>query len=245
MNIFGCSNQPDQFSNGLTKNAKMITEYLINKDIDSLNGVPFDTLTRTQKIYTNNGQITKRIQYNLFSDESMIIDFKYDYRKRLKKEIVELVNDSITFTVDYYYNGKLLEKTKSEFSDKEFLSRQIGKYYYVSINKLEKSTLLQQFIDLETQDTMTNTFELNKYNDNNQVIETILYDSLNLFRNRIFKYDYKDERIFKTTEYNQHDSLVSMTLYEYRLDKFENWIERKTIKDNELTTLIKREIEYK
>ncbi|GJQ60967.1 MAG: hypothetical protein SCALA702_00200 [Melioribacteraceae bacterium] len=243
--VFGCSNQLDQFSNGLTKNASKITEYLINQDIDSLNGVPIDTLAKTEKIYNNSGQIIKQFHYNFYSDESMIIDFKYDYRKRLKEEIVELVNDSITFTVDYHYNGKLAEKWESEYSDKEFLSRQIGKYYYDSNDQLEKSTLLQLYVDLETKDTITNTFELKKYNNNDQVIERILYDSINFDKNRIFKYNYKDARLFKTKEYNQQDSLICTKLYEYQLDNFGNWIERKAIMDNELTSVIKREIQYK
>jgi hypothetical protein len=124
------------------------------------------------------------------------------------------------------------------------MSKQIGKYYYDSNDKLETSTLLQQFIDIETNDTVTNTFEVNKYNDKKQVVETSLSDSLNLDKNRIFRYDYRNERLLKTKEYNQHDSLISIILYEYQLDKFGNWIERKTIKDKVLTTIIKREIEY-
>ncbi|MGQ1948058.1 hypothetical protein ACT3CD_13260 [Geofilum sp. OHC36d9] len=243
--ILGCSNQPDQFSNGLTKNAKKITEYLINVDIDSLDNMAIDTLTKKELLYNKNGQIIRRVQDFLYNDDYLIIDFEYDISKRLKKEIVEIVNDSTTFTVDYFYNGKQLERTKSEFNDNEFLSKQLGKYYYDSNDKLEKSTTLQQFVDLETKDTTGNTYEINKYNDNKQMIESIFCDSLSLDRNRIYKYDYKDQRLFKTTEYNRHDSLISITLYKYQLDEFGNWIERKSIRNNVMTTLIKREIEYK
>jgi hypothetical protein len=59
--IFVCLNQPNQFSNGLIKNANKITEYFINLEIDSLDGLPQDTLKKTEKIYNKHGRI--RIEY--------------------------------------------------------------------------------------------------------------------------------------------------------------------------------------
>jgi hypothetical protein len=232
-------------NNGLTQKATQITEYTIKVKKDSLNDKTLDTLIITEKKYNENDQIISRHQRNLFADETMNIEFIYNNQKKIKREIVSLSNDSSNFFVDYIYKDTLLLESKSESKNDIFQFKQIGGYKYNSDNKLNESSLKQIYIDVETNDTITNTLEISKYNDKEFVTESKLTDFEKPERNRNTEYEYDCGILMEIKEYNSKDSLISTTEYKYVFDKFENWIKRESIENDKLNYIRTREIEYK
>ncbi|MCP4054836.1 hypothetical protein [Mesoflavibacter zeaxanthinifaciens] len=243
--LIGCCNEPKLLNNGLTQKATQITEYTIKVKNDSLNNQIQDTLVITEKKYNENDQIISRHQRNLFADETMDIEFIYNNQKKIKREIVTLSNDSSNFIVDYFYKDTLLLETKSESKNDIFQFKQIGGYKYNSDNKLKESSLKQIYIDVETNDTITNTLEVSKYNDREFVIESKLSDFRKPERNRKTEYKYDCGILMEIKEFNSKDSLISTTEYKYEFDKFENWTKRKSIENDKLNYIRTREIEYK
>jgi len=242
--LIGCCNKPKLLNNGLTKKVIKITEYTIKVKTDSLNNKIQDTLVVTEKKYNDDDQIISRNQRNLFADESMKIEFIYN-NKKIKREIIKLSNDSTNFVVDYFYKDTLLIKTHSEFQNDIFRFEQIGKYEYNSDNTLKQSSLLQQSIHVETNDTIMNTLEISKYNDKKFVIKSILSDFIKPERNRITKYEYHCGVLTKKRVFNSKDSLISKTKYKYEFDKFENWVKRESYENDKLNYILTRKIEYK
>lgn len=243
--LIGCCNKPNLLNNGLTRKATQITEYTIKVDNNSLNNTVQDTLVITQKVYNDNDQIISRHQQNLFSNETMDIEFIYNNKKKIKKEILKLSNDSSSFFVDYFYKDTLLLKTKSESLNDIFHFKQIGEYKYSSNNKLKESSLKQTYIDVETNDTVANTLETNKHNNKELVIESKLFDFKKPEQNRKTKYQYDYNILMETKEYDSKNSLISTTKYKYKFDKFENWVKRESIENDTLKYIRTREIKYK
>jgi len=242
--LTGCCNEPQFLNNGLTKKASKITEYTIKIKKDFLNNKVQDTLVITEKKYNGNDQIISRNQRNLFADQSMEIEFFYNENKKIKREIVKLSNDSSNIIIDYFYKDTLLFKTESETKKGIFRFKQIGKYEYNTYNTLKQSSLLQQYFDVETNDTITNTLEISKYNEKGFVTESKLSDFINPERNRTIKYHYDCGTLAKIMEFNNKDSLISKTKYKYKLDKFENWIKRESFENDQLNYIRTRKIEY-
>jgi hypothetical protein len=243
--LIGCCNQPKLLNNGLTKRAAQITEYSIKVEKDSLNNIIKDTLVITEKKYNDNSQITKRVQQNLFENDSMEIKYEYNENNKIQREIVKLSNDSLKFIVDYFYKDTLLYKSYSETENNMFRFKQIEEYEYKSDKSLKQKSLSQEFIDSETDDTLKNTVEISKYNKKELVSESILKDFMNPEMELITKYVYDCGRIKERKEYNNEDSLISRTEYKYELDEFQNWIKRESFVNKELKHLYTRIIQYK
>ncbi len=243
--LIGCCNEPKLLNNGLTKSVSQITEYTIKMENDSLNNKVQDTLVITEKKYNENDQIINRHQRNLFADETMNIEFIYNNEKKIKREIVTLSNDSSNFVVNYFYKDTLLLETKSESKNDIFQFEQVGSYKYNSDNKLKESSLKQIYIDVESNDTITNTLEISKYNDREFVTESKLSDLKKPERNRKSEYKYDCEVLMEIKEFNSKDSLISTTEYKYEFDKFENWIKRESIENDKLNYIRTRELKYK
>jgi len=243
--LIGCCNEPKLLNNGLTKSVSQITEYTIKVENDSLNNKIQDTLVITEKKYNENDQIISRHQRNLFANETMNIEFTYNNEKKIKREIVTLSNDSSNLVVDYFYKDKLLLETKSESKNDIFQFEQVGSYKYNSDNKLKESSLKQIYIDIESNDTITNTLEISKYNDREFVTESKLSDFKKPERNRKSEYKYDCEVLMEIKEFNSKDSLISTTEYKYEFDKFENWIKRESFENDKLNYIRTRELKYK
>lgn len=243
--LIGCCNETKLLNNGLTQKATQITEYTIKVKNDSLNNQIQDTLVITEKKYNEYDQIISRHQRNLFANETMDIKFIYNNQKKIKREIVTLSNDSSNFIVDYFYKDTLLLETKSESINDIFQFKQIGGYKYNSDNKLKESSLKQIYFDVETNDTITNTLEISKYNDKEFVTKSKLWDFSKPERNRNTEYKYDCGILMEIKEFNSKDSLISTTEYKYEFDKFENWTKRESIENDKLNYIRTREIEYK
>ncbi|MDO3695970.1 hypothetical protein QVZ41_14050 [Wenyingzhuangia sp. chi5] len=232
-------------NNGLTQKATQITEYTIKVENDSLNNQIQDTLVITKKKYNENDQIISSHQQNLFANETMDIEFVYNNQKKIKREIVTLSNDSSNFIVDYFYKDTLLLETKSESKNDIFQFKQIGGYKYNSDNKLKESSLKQIYIDVKTNDTITNTLEISKYNDKEFVTESKLSDFRKPEQNRNTEYKYDCGILMEIKKFNSKDSLISTTECKYEYDKFENWTKIESIENGKLNYIRTREIEYK
>lgn len=243
--LISCCNEPKLLNNGITKKATKITEYIIKVKIDSLNNKIQDTLTIIEKRYNENDQIVIRNQLNLFIDENMEIEFIYNENQKIKREIVKLSNDSIDFIVNYFYKDTLLIGTRSETKNDNFQFKQIGRYKYSPNNELKDNSLKQISIDVETNDTITNTLEISEYNEKEYVTQSKLSDFIKPERNRITKYDYDCGTLKRIRKYDSKDSLISTTEFKYKFDKFKNWIQRKSFGNDNLNYIRTREIEYK
>ncbi|MBU2928333.1 hypothetical protein [Winogradskyella psychrotolerans] len=243
--FIGCCNEKKVLNNGLTKKATKSTVYFIRIKKDSLNKEVKDTLAIRENKYNLNDQISKLIQRTLIDNEKMEIDYIYNNFGKIKTEIVKMSNDNSNNTVDYFYKDTLLIKTLSETKNDIFRFKQIGEYEYNSENTLKQSTLLQQYIDSESNDTITNTFEISKYDNKELVTKSELHNYKEPKRNRTSKYEYDCGILMKIREFNSKDSLISNTEFKYEFDKFENWIKKELFINKELNFIQTREIEYK
>jgi hypothetical protein len=243
--IIGCCNQPKLLNNGLTKKANKTTIYFINIRKDSSNNKIQDTVSIIESKYNSNDKISYLTQNPLFTNEQMEIEYIYDEFNKIKKEVGKISTDSIMFTVNYFYKDSLLHKTKSETKNDIFHMKQIGKYEYNSDNTLKQTSLLNQYIDIESKDTIANTIEISKYDNKELITESKLSDFIKPERNINSKYEYECGILKIIKEFNDRDSLISKTEYKYEFDKFKNWVKRESFENGKLEYIKTRKIEYK
>lgn len=241
----GCCNQPELLKNGLTKKASQTIEYTIKVEMDSLNNTLQDTLVKIVNNFNENDQIISSIQQNLFNNSGKQIEFIYNENKKIKNEIVQQLNDSLKTIVDYIYKDTLLYKSQSETQNEIYWIKQINEYEYNADNTLKLSTLSLQYFDIETNDTITNTLEIKKYNEEELVTESELIDLLEPENNSKLKYYYDCGILMEVNEFNLADSLISKTKIKYQFDEYQNWIEIKYLENNESNYITTRKIKYK
>ncbi|AXG74802.1 hypothetical protein DVK85_11405 [Flavobacterium arcticum] len=243
--LIGCSNKPKSLDNGLTKKASKITEYIINVKKDSLGNEIKDTLSIIEKKYNGNNQIINRVEQYLYSNESMQIKYDYNENEKLRREIVKLSNDSTSIIVNYFYKDTLLLKTLSETKNNAFYYKQIGRYKYNTENTLKQLSLFQYFIDVESNDTIAKTIEVNNYDKKKLLTKSILSNFTEPEKSRTTKYEYDSRTLIKTREFNSKDSLILETVYKYEFDEFKNWIRKEAFENDILNYINTRKIEYK
>tara|TARA_B110000238_G_C16006378_1_gene386849 strand:+ start:48 stop:869 length:822 start_codon:yes stop_codon:yes gene_type:complete len=243
--IIGCCNQQKLLNNGLTKKADKTTIYFINIRRDSLNIKIQDTVSIIENKYNSNDKISYLTQNPLFTNEQMEIEYIYDEFNKIKKEVGKISTDSVMFTINYFYKDSLLLNTKSETKNDIFHMKQIGKYEYNSDKTLKQTSLLNQYIDIESNDTIANTIEISKYDNKELITESKLSDFIKPERNTNSKYEYKCGILKIIKEFNDKDSLISKTEYKYKFDKFKNWIIRESFENGKLEYIKSRKIEYK
>ena len=241
--LTGCCKEPKYLKNGLTTKANKVTETILKVNRDSLNIQNIDTISIIEKFYNSNDQITKRKENIVFDNQTMEIDYFYNKSKKLEKEIVKLPFD--TSTVNYFYKDTLLYKTSMKTINQEFEFEQISTHNYNRKNKLTEVLTSQFYLDLASKDTFANSMEVNKYNTNEKLKESKLSNFVYPERSKRTLYKYKCGRLFSTKNYNDKDSLISISNFEYVFDEFNNWTEMKTKESNKLKYIRKREIDYK
>jgi hypothetical protein len=221
-----------------------LTEYTIQVKQDSTGNRILDTLVKTKKTYNSLDKLISRYQYNIFADENVNIDFTYDKENNLIKETVGLLKDGKPIIVSYINEDSKLKSSYSESEYDDFYSKQVGNYEYSFFGNLTESTLSHLFIDIETKDTITNTFEISGFKDE-LVTKTNFIDHLKPERNRTLKYEYACGSQTEMRTYNHKNSLISTTKYEYELDEYENWITKNSFENGNLTYIKTRIINYK
>ena len=139
-------------------------------------------------------------------------------------------SNNATFTVNYFYNDTLLIATRSEHKDDEMEFKYIGKYRYTSENKLKESSLAQLYIDMETNDTITNTLEVKNYDEKQLVTTSKLSDYVTPTQSKHYIFTYDDEMIIEIKEYDAKNSLISTIKNTYQFDQFDNWIKKNLLR---------------
>ena len=243
--LIGCCGETELPESGLKGEVKMLTEYNVRIIYDSINNPIRDTLSVVKRFYNERNQIIERNQVYTFSDETMDITYEYNRCNRLEKEQVKMSFDSSAVDVDYIYKGSQLDKTISESSRDSITFKQIGLYYYNAEEKLTKITTSQLFIDLKEGDTIKNSLQTDNYNDYEIITESEFKFQKNPSKNNRYKYIYEVDDLIKTLKYNQNDSLISTTDFEYENDSIGNWVKRKTFENNKLKAFKTWEIIYK
>ncbi|MDQ0337120.1 hypothetical protein J2Z57_003582 [Formosa algae] len=221
-----------------------MTEYSIQAKQDSIGNRIMDTLVKTKKTYNSLDKIISRYQYNIFADENIDIEFTYDNENNLIKETVGLSKDTEPITVSYTYKNSKLKSSQSESEYNDFYTKQVGNYKYGFFGNSKESTLSQIFIDKETNDTITNTFEISDFKTE-LVTKTKHIDYLKPERNITLEYEYDCGTLTEMRKYNHKDSLISTTKYEYELDDNQNWITKNSFENGNLTYIKTRIINYK
>ena len=245
LSIIGCSEQKKIWDNGLTKRAEEITEYTIRIQEDSLKNETRDTLLIAIKKYRDDDQLALQTQRTLFDNEQMEIEYVYDYSDRLKQEIVKMSTDSLPFKVNYLYKNSLLFQSSGILDNETERFEQVETHYYRNDDTKEKSIMRQIFLDKETNDTIRNS-TVSTYFNTDEKVDSIL--SINLRRegqNRKAVYEFDGRNFIGLKEYNDTDSLLSNQKFEYKMDEFDNWTEKKVIENGILKRIIIREIKYK
>jgi hypothetical protein len=243
--LFGCNKDSEKPKNGLTKSANEIIEYTIRIQNDSQNDGIRDTLLIANKKYGKDDQIIHQSRKTLFDNQEMEIDYVYDSNNRLKQEIVKMSSDSLPFKVNYSYKNSLLFKSSGIVDNENERFEQIETHYYRNDKTKEKSIMRQIYVDKETTDTIRNSTVKTYFNRNEQ-IDSIL--SINLRKqgqNRKAVYEFNGKNFIGLLEYNENDSLLSNQKFEYKMDEFDNWTEKKIIENGDLKRMIIRDIKYK
>lgn len=239
--ISGCGNHSELLGNGLTKSVTEINEYSIKLGDDSSIS---DTISHTYKKYNENDKLIQRITKMQFEEGQMEINYFYNSNDQLQKEILNM-SDATELTVNHTYKDSLLYQSKSFVTTEDVKFEGVETYYYNEYGVRQKSMSSQLYIDLTSNDTITNS-RTNSYYNTEKLLdssETIHTGKSN--RNRKWKYEYDYLTLIKQEVYNQKDSLISSTTYKYKRDKFDNWIEKTAITDGIAKHKIIRELIYK
>ena len=241
--LFGCNKHSEKPKNGLTKSANEIIEYSISIQNDNLNNEILDTLLITNKKYGKDDQITHQLRKTLFDNQEIEIDYVYDSDNRLKQEVVKISTDSLPFVVNYSYKNSLLFQSSGIIDNKRERYEQIETHYYRDDKTKEKSIMRQIYLDKETNDTIRNS-TVNTFFNTNEQIDSIL--SINLSKqNQKAVYEFDGENLIGIKQFGVNDSLLSDQKFEYKMDRFDNWTEKKVIENGDLKRIIIREITYK
>ena len=242
--LVSCCNKPKLLQNGLTRSAYKITEYAINVANKDSNNKNLDTIVITNKRFNKSNKILAQTRHTPSDGQKMETNYIYNRLGKLEKEIVTMSIDSLPLEVNYIYNNNLLDQTISRLDNRNERFEQIEKYYYRSNNTKEKTTTSLLLIRLNTSDTIINSISTSYFDKKELIksIETKVYNNQKLNSKTVYEYDC--ETLTGLKHFNQNDSLTSTSKYEYKFDRFNNWVEKKIFENNTVKSIIKREIEY-
>ena len=241
--ISSCTHSPNNKRefNGEVKSSK---EYLIKINSNQENELEKDTLAITNKDYKKNNQITKLIELRLDGNEKVEVDYVYNSNNKLQKEIVSISPNSTPLIINYYYKGSLLDNTFHETRTENYYFKQVQNFKYDLKKRKIQSTNKQLYIDLESDDTILNSVEINEFNKESLLTKTYYYDYVNPTKDFSVIYNYRDTILASVKEYGHDKSLKNNSTYKYNFDDCGNWIERKVIQNDSLKFIEIREITY-
>ncbi len=234
--------------NGKVKKATSIY-YKIKKD--SIGNIYNDTLKIDIVRLNRKGNIVDRIT-KAFSNnkirDSIITEFKYNFKGQLYKEIYIMPENFTDFEVFYTYKDSLLIKTYSSHSeielDEKLFIQYSEEYSYYPNGKLSYSEFTQIAINSKSKDTSFNQKNTLYYDKNGFLIKSKWTSSEEYLSNSIEKFK-NDEKglMIKEKNYNLKGELIDSTNFKYKFDKRNNWIKKEGFKNNELIEVTERVIE--
>ena len=243
--LVSCCNESELIKSGLNGKVKMLTEYDISVKSDSMNILILDTLSTVEKHYNDLNQIVERNQKYSFVEETMDITYEYNRCDQIQKENVKMSFNDDAMVVNYIYENSLNKKSITESIKDSISFIQIGLNKYDANKKIIESTLSQIFVDLKNNDTIKNSIQIDKYDKNGFLKETVYEFSVNPEKNNRTEYFYEEEELVEIKDFDKNNSLISTTRYEYKYDDLDNWIEQKAFEADKLKTIKARIIEYK
>lgn len=243
--IIGCCKETDIANSGLNGKVKMLTQYNVSVKSDSMNSLILDTLFTVKKYYNDLNQIVERNQKYSFVDQTMDITYEYNRCNQIQRENVNMSFNSDAMVVNYIYENSLNKKSIAESITDSISFIQIGLNKFDANKEIIESTLSQIFVDLKNNDTIKNSIQVDKYDKDGYLKETAYEFSANPEKNSRSEYFYEGEELIKIKDFDDNNSLISITRYEYKYDDFENWIERKAFEGDKLKTIKARSIVYK
>ncbi|CAM1340429.1 hypothetical protein [Tenacibaculum aestuarii] len=238
--LFGCNKQTSKQKNGLTKSANKTIEYTIQIN----NGIQ-DTVLITTKKFGKNDQIIYQKRETLFDNQNMKINYIYNSDNQLKKEIVKMSIDNLPLEVNYSYKNSLLFQSSSILDNNNEKFEQIETQYYRKDKTKKMSSMSQVYVNKISKDTITNLI-VSAYYNQDELNDSIV--TINLKRQGIKTktiYQYNGNKMILAQEFDNNDSLASSKKFEYKMDEFDNWIEKRIIENGVLKTIAIREIYYK
>lgn len=182
-------------------------------------------------IYDENGLLIEK--YNPNNSE----EFKYDKRNNLIERKYGVSKDGFYGSWTYKYDEKNNQIERIGFLGHSFVER--WKHIYNNDNRRIKEIMVDEVTDSTIY--IIRNFE---YDDNGNVTrQQYLPDGSNTQEwNDFFKYNKYDDRIeWKRIDSNGYEEIE---LYEYKYDYANNWVEKKTFKNNKLKETRRRDIDY-
>ena len=149
--------------------------------ITSANGVSNNL--GLSNIYSNSDQKSK-YAYVLFATKEAKEYFCNEYQEMLEYTKSKVVTLSL---FPRYISTVEFERIISQTKDDTSIFKQISKYQYNADKILLESSMVQQYFDIETKDTISNILEIDKYDEKKFVIESKRTDFIDPKRNQTFK----------------------------------------------------------
>ncbi|MBC3847391.1 hypothetical protein H8K90_13420 [Winogradskyella echinorum] len=173
--------------------------------------------------------------------------FYYNNNNQIIYSNSYLERDSINIKTHYEYRNELLFKIHFNYirNEKEYKFEEL--YYYDSNNKLISSNYFyyEKYLDAIKDDYSTYINLKEKYDKKERTIEMDWTKSDIKYKHNRFTYKWRKSKLLKLEkEFDKNDKLISITRFKYILDKKNNWIVKKEIKNKALNKITYREIEY-
>ena len=229
---------------GLRGEIKQITEHTFLKNNDLAKKLKNDTVSIKNKYYNTVGKLTKITIRTSFSNEFTSFEYIYNKENRILKEIVKS-NDSLNFIVNYKYKDSIIISAISLVEYEDFDWKNESNYEYDKKGNLKRVINRQITYSKETDDTIRNIYEINKYNSRKHITETVMNFQDSIRKNEKFIYKSNCEGLIQKTKFYKNGRLEKITTNEYSFDTKKNWIEMKEYSKNTLRKIVKRTIIYK
>jgi hypothetical protein len=247
--LIGCSGgcNPELNQYGLFGEVKSVKEIRIR--VEKLNDglEKLDTILISVKKYDDNGFLVRdSIKMN---DNYFIGKHFYNSDGLLIKEVGKMNIQQNETTVDYFYSGKKIIKTKGytkeHKGDFDIEYFQIEDYIYKD-DELIECVQNSYLVNSKNKDTTITSGYTSKFDENQLVIELDCNIIDSLFPE--YKYQYfrnSDGLIIKEKSTNKIDNTEKTFVYKYDYDEQGNWIGKSKFENDTIIELTKRIIEYK
>ena len=246
LTLTSCCYTSKSNKNFLNGNVKSTTENSVSFSFNEQGVVERTPFSKIKSEFGTSNNILKKTEESLSFDEIAYTTYNYDRcNNLLRKDVTRITNDEeMNSETQYEYENNLLAKTHFESISEDWSYCASEQYTYDSEDNLilSKTTIL--LIDTKTKDTIEKSIQTDKYNENEHIRYSNIFDSNNPNKDKAVEYFYQGDQLIKLKEYNYKSKLTNTMRFEYKLDEMNNWIEQKTFNNDTLSFITTREIEY-